>query len=154
MMHKTICRLHMILVLHPFSNNHKGMKMMCFVKSSMSRPWRRFCGWIIVQWLHQLCCFVVVGWKMGITIEATPPINEMTHVFCLQIFVTYFMNLMNHLFFLHKFNQYFFRMSQSHHGGRLYLGGSPKVVELLQTPMMIALMHVMLCLGLKFHLSF
>jgi hypothetical protein len=40
------------------------------------------------------------------------------------------MSLMNLFFFLHKFSKCFFGMNQRHHGGKLCLGGSPKVVRL------------------------
>jgi hypothetical protein len=52
-MNKIICWLHMHLVLHLFSNSHKGVKMLCWVRSNMLGPWKRFCSWIMVQWLHQ-----------------------------------------------------------------------------------------------------
>jgi len=53
MMNKIICWLHMIMVLHLFYNSHKGVKMLCWVISNMLGPWKRFCSWIMVQWLHQ-----------------------------------------------------------------------------------------------------
>jgi len=88
---------------------------------------------------------------MGLTIEATPPINEMMLGFYLQTFVTYCMSLMNLLFFLHKFSKCFFGVNRKHHGGKLCLGGNLEAVGLLWTLMMITLTNEVLCLGLKLH---
>jgi hypothetical protein len=112
----------MILVLHLFSNNHKGVKMMYLVKSNTwLGPWKKVCNFIMVQQLHHLCRFITFGWYMGLTIKATPPRNEMMQDFYLQISITQththtyihiYMSLMNHLFFMHKFSMFFLKWSK------------------------------------------
>jgi len=72
-------------------------------------------------------------------------------VFYLQIFNTPCMNLMNPLFSLHKFNRHFLGVNPRR---RLSFTWSLKIDELWQTHMMIALTHMVLCLGLKLHWSF
>lgn len=89
--------------------------MMCLEWSNMLRSWSRFCNWIMVPCLHPLCYFVVVGWRMGLTIEANPPTNVMMLTFCLQNFDMCWMNLMN-LFFPKQVQQCSFGVTPRHYG--------------------------------------
>jgi hypothetical protein len=82
-----------------------------------------------VPFLYPLCYFVIIGSKMGLTIEETLLTKEMMLI-SLQILGICCMNLMNLLFFPHKFNMCFSRMNPRHHVGRLSFTRSLEVDEL------------------------